>query len=275
MSWSSSISLWISSARLALADHQLRLDAATPWPLAAHVERRVGLLARLARMIFSTPSQCWKSPGLDDIEQHQHAAGALGAPRGKGTARSHSGVSSMTPGISAMAGLAAEAFELIACLARAAMLDDADRPPQSCATRCTRPAASGVSARPRHQRSAPHKADDLPTGFMVRLASAGALAAVAQHRVDIAGVGEDAAHLAGDRRQLATARSPSAGLKTENCGPPKSLQHSAWSCRRARHRCRRGFRPPAGLRARRPRSAAAPGRSWPCGSSSRSCRHRR
>ncbi len=49
---------------------------------------------------------------------------------------------------------------------------------------------------------------------------AGAVGAVDQDRIDIAGVGDQPLHLGADRLQLGDARSTSAYLKVENWPPP-------------------------------------------------------
>ena len=114
------------------------------------------------------------------------------------------------------------------------------------------------------------------TALMVsRAITRGALGAVGQHRVDMAGIAHQAAHLVGDRRELGHRDVHEGGLEAGELRAAVIAQHLGG--RRHRSAPRRSppdCRPPDAPSGPRSRRAAARRRSSPCGSSGRSCRHR-
>ena len=98
MSSSSSISLTSSSARCALADHQLRLDhGLVADEVGGLAERGLGLLDRLGAHDVLDAHPLGELARHDDVEEHQPRRRCAGARRpAKSSARVHSGVSSTT-----------------------------------------------------------------------------------------------------------------------------------------------------------------------------------
>ena len=97
----------------------------------------------------------------------------------------------------------------------------------------------------RSSRPATKPITSLTPAIVFSAMARGAVGAVDQHLVDMAGVGQQAAHLAGDRRELLDGEVGERRLEGRELRAAMLAQHLRLATsRRAPHRCRRGCRLP-------------------------------